>query len=90
MSTSKVLTPPQSHIKDKSAVKGWGPPPHKYAGDNTWCAGADEPYILLHREELMWLYGGGASFVYPDKWEKFVEPIPKVERGDLLSAYHRR
>ena len=38
----------------------------------------------------MWVYGGGASFFFPDKWEKFVEPIPKVERGDLLSAYHRR
>jgi proline iminopeptidase len=42
------------------------------------------------REELMWLYKEGASFLFPDKWEKFIEPIPKVERGDMLSAYHRR
>ena len=44
----------------------------------------------LCREELMWLYKEGASFLFPDKWEKFIEPIPKVERGDLLSAYYRK
>ena len=38
----------------------------------------------------MWAYKEGASFLFPDKWEKFIEPIPNVERGDLLSAYHRR
>ena len=45
---------------------------------------------LLYRKELMWVYHEGAPVVYPDKWEKFVEPIPVAERGDLLSAYHRR
>ena len=38
----------------------------------------------------MWVYKEGASYLYPDKWEKFLEPIPEVERGDMLSAYHRR
>ena len=28
--------------------------------------------------------------MYPDEWEKFIEPIPRVERGDLMSAYYRR
>lgn len=42
------------------------------------------------REELEWLFQEGVSFMFPDKWEKFIEPIPEVERGDLLSAYHRR
>ena len=36
VSTSKVLTPPQSHIKDKSALKGVykGPLSLKFAGEN--------------------------------------------------------
>ena len=46
---------------------------------------------LFHcREELLWFYQEGASFLFPDKWEDFLEPIPKVERGDLMSAYYRR
>ena len=35
MSTSKVLTPPHSHIKAKSALKGWGAPTLKYTEENT-------------------------------------------------------
>jgi len=42
------------------------------------------------RKELLWMYQEGASFIYPDEWEKYLSVIPEVERGDLLSAYHRR
>jgi proline iminopeptidase len=37
-----------------------------------------------------WQFRWGASMVYPDAWEAFVAPIPLDERGDLLSAYHKR
>ncbi len=41
--------------------------------------------------ELDWLYReGGASSIYPDKWDEFVAPIPAAERGDLIEAYRRR
>ena len=41
--------------------------------------------------ELDWLYReGGASSLYPDKWDEFVAPIPDAERGDLLEAYRVR
>ncbi len=41
--------------------------------------------------ELDWLYReGGASSIYPDKWDEFVAPIPEGERGDLIHAYRRR
>jgi proline iminopeptidase len=41
--------------------------------------------------EVDWLYRpGGASQVFPDKWEAFVAPIPDEERGDLVAAYARR
>ena len=26
----------------------------------------------------MWYYQDGASFIFPDAWEKYVEPIPLV------------
>lgn len=46
--------------------------------------------FMLRKKEIDWFYQEGASFIFPDAWEKFVEPIPPVERHHLLSAYHRR
>jgi len=46
--------------------------------------------FTLRRKEILWFYQEGASFIFPDAWYKFIEPIPEVERFDLLSAYHRR
>jgi len=46
--------------------------------------------FTLRRHELLWFYQEGASYLFPDAWDKFLEPIPEVERGDLISAYHRR
>src|SRR5580692_10815197 len=46
--------------------------------------------FLLRKSEIDWFYQRGASALYPDAWEKYLEPIPQDERGDLLSAFHRR
>jgi len=46
--------------------------------------------FCVRRKELIWFYQEGASFLFPDAWEKFIEPIPAVERFDLMSAYHTR
>jgi proline iminopeptidase len=46
--------------------------------------------FLLTRRELNWFYQEGASMLFPDAWERFLAPIPQAERGDLLTAYHRR
>lgn len=46
--------------------------------------------FLLRKLELDWFYQQGASLVFPEQWERFLEPIPPAERGDLLEAYHRR
>ena len=47
--------------------------------------------FLFQQYELDWLYAeGGASSLYPDKWDEFVAPIPEQERGDLLQAYRKR
>ncbi len=46
--------------------------------------------FTLRRAELLWYYQEGASWLFPDLWEKFVAPIPPAERTDLMAAYHRR
>jgi proline iminopeptidase len=46
--------------------------------------------FLLRRSELEWLYQEGASHLFPDAWERYLEPIPARERRDLMRAYHRR
>jgi proline iminopeptidase len=45
---------------------------------------------LGRQKENKWLYQGGASAIYPDKWEDYLAPIPEEERGDLISAYYKR
>jgi proline iminopeptidase len=46
--------------------------------------------FLLRKAELDWFYQEGASFLYPDRWEDYVAPIPPPERADLMRAFHRR
>jgi len=47
--------------------------------------------FLFHQDELDWMYKeGGASRIYPDKFEEFVRLIPEDERGDLVEAYRKR
>jgi proline iminopeptidase len=46
--------------------------------------------FLVRKSEIDWFYQRGASALYADAWEKYVEPIPEAERGDLLGAFHRR
>lgn len=40
------------------------------------------------RSELRWLYQEGASLLFPEAWESFLEPIPEGERQDMIAAYH--
>lgn len=46
--------------------------------------------FLLRRAELQWFYQDGASWIFPEAFAEFQAPIPLNERGDLISAYHRR
>ena len=46
--------------------------------------------FLLRDEEIAWFYQEGASWMFADAWEKYLEPIPAAERGDLLNAYYKR
>ncbi|MEZ4225788.1 MAG: prolyl aminopeptidase [Polyangiaceae bacterium] len=46
--------------------------------------------FMLRQSELRWFYQFGASEIFPDAWERFLEPIPEGERDDLMHAYHAR
>ena len=46
--------------------------------------------FLLRRQEIEWFYQRGAGAIFPEAWERFLEPIAEGERDDLLHAYHRR
>jgi proline iminopeptidase len=46
--------------------------------------------FLLRRKEIEWFYQQGASALFPDAWERYLEPIPADERSDMMAAYHRR
>ncbi len=44
----------------------------------------------LQKSELDWYYQFGVSEMFPDKWERFLAPIPEAERGNLMAAYRKR
>ena len=45
--------------------------------------------FMLRKKELDWFYQEGASNIFPEAWEKFLEPIDESQRDDLMSAYHK-
>ena len=46
--------------------------------------------FTIRKWEIDWYYQQGASWFFPDKWERFMAPIPEAERGDFLSAFRKR
>ncbi|MBT2116443.1 prolyl aminopeptidase [Dyella sp. LX-66] len=47
---------------------------------------------LVRDEEIRWFneLGGGAAFVRPVEWNRYLAHIPEAERGDMVEAYWRR
>lgn len=46
--------------------------------------------FLCRPKEISWFYQEGASAIFPDLWEHYVQVIPEDERDDMMHAYHRR
>ncbi|MDB4125824.1 prolyl aminopeptidase [Candidatus Marinimicrobia bacterium] len=44
--------------------------------------------FLLREKELKWFYQDGASYIYPDAWEKYITPIPEDKRHNMMEAYY--
>jgi len=45
--------------------------------------------FLCRPVDLLWFYQEGASRLFPDYWEDFIQPIPEEERHDMMNAYYR-
>lgn len=45
--------------------------------------------FLLRKKEIDWFYKEGASRIFPDYWEKYLEPLDPKDHKDPLPAYHR-
>ena len=45
--------------------------------------------FMLRQKELQWFYQYGASEIYPEAWEGFLEEIPEEERYNLIEAYRK-
>ena len=46
--------------------------------------------FLARDKDVQWFYQQGASKLFPDYWEKFIELVPESERGDMVAAYSRQ
>lgn len=46
--------------------------------------------FLCRDEDIQWFYQYGASQVFPDYWQQYMQVIPEAERGDMLHAYYSR
>jgi proline iminopeptidase len=46
--------------------------------------------FTIRQSELKWFYQEGCNWLYPDAFEAYLAPIPPVERGDMIAAYHTR
>ena len=46
--------------------------------------------FLITDAEIQWFYQDGASRLFPDAYDRYIAPIPEEERGDLLTAFHKR
>jgi proline iminopeptidase len=46
--------------------------------------------FLCREEELKWFYQEGASWIFPDTWDKYWNFIPAAERGNMMQAYFKR
>jgi proline iminopeptidase len=44
--------------------------------------------FLVRKKELDWFYQEGASNIFPDRWESFLDPIPVEKRDNLMQAYY--
>ena len=46
--------------------------------------------FLCRPRDIQWFYQEGASYIYPDFWQNYIQVIPPAERDDLLAAFYKR
>ncbi|MBC8227604.1 MAG: prolyl aminopeptidase, partial [Gammaproteobacteria bacterium] len=45
--------------------------------------------FLLRKKELHWFYQEGASNIFPEAWQNFIQIIDISKRHNLMNAYHQ-
>ena len=45
--------------------------------------------FMLRDKELKWFYQDGASRIFPEAWEGFLNPIKEEDRDNLMDAYYK-
>ena len=45
--------------------------------------------FMLRKKELDWFYQEGASKIFPEPWQEFLEPIEDDKRDNLMDAYRQ-
>ncbi len=45
--------------------------------------------FMLRKKELDWFYQEGASKIFPEPWQEFLEPIEDDKRENLMDAYRQ-
>lgn len=46
--------------------------------------------FMCRKSELHWFYQDGASHIFPDAFDSYLDHIPEDEQGDLITAYYSR
>lgn len=46
--------------------------------------------FLARDKDVQWFYQEGTNRLFPDYWEKFIQPIPESDRGHMIEAYHKQ
>ncbi|MGH1462772.1 MAG: prolyl aminopeptidase [Neptuniibacter sp.] len=46
--------------------------------------------FLCRNQDIRWFYQQGASAVFPDYWQEYLQVIPVAERDNMLMAYYKR
>lgn len=46
--------------------------------------------FLCRPQDFHWFYQDGASHVFPDYWQDFIQPIPVNEQHNMMEAYYRQ
>lgn len=46
--------------------------------------------FLCRDQDIQWFYQEGASRIFPDYWQHFLQVIPKQEHNNIIHAYHQR
>lgn len=44
--------------------------------------------FLCRKKDIQWFYQLGASRIFPDYWQDYLQPIPESQRHDMVQAYY--